>query len=85
EGTPSEPRRDLFMSFGPLEESHLLRNMYFAYILKSLKDNKYYYGSTGDIKNRLKQHNYGKVKSTKHRMPFILHYSEQFENKSDAD
>ena len=68
----------------PSAESHLLRKMYFAYILKSLKDNKYYYGSTSDIESRLKQHNYGKVRSTKSRIPFILHYSEQFENKSDA-
>ncbi len=68
----------------PLVESHLLREMYFAYILKSLKDNKYYYGSAGDIKSRLKQHNFGKVRSTKSRIPLILHYSEQFENKSDA-
>ena len=58
--------------------------MYFAYILKSLKDNKDYYGSTGNIESRLKQHNYGKVKSTKNRIPLILHYSEQFDNKSDA-
>ena len=58
--------------------------MYFVYILKSLKDNKYYYGSTGNIENRLKQHNHGKVKSTKNRRPLILHYSEQFEHKTDA-
>ncbi len=47
-------------------------------------DNKYYYGSTGDITSRLKQHNYGKVRSTKGRIPLVLHYSEQFENKSEA-
>ena len=71
------PEGTLEESFGSLEESYLLRKMYFAYILKSLKDNKYYYGSTGNIESRLKQHNYGKVKSTKNRIPLILHYSKQ--------
>lgn len=58
--------------------------MYFAYILKSLKDSKYYYGSTGDIESRLIQHNSGKVKSTKNRRPLTLHYSEEFKSKQEV-
>ncbi len=54
--------------------------MPFAYILKSLKDYRYYYGSTRNIEQRIKDHNRGKVKSTKLRRPFALHY---FEEKSD--
>jgi len=59
--------------------------MYFTYILKSLKDKKYYYGSTSHLKNRLTQHKYGKVKSTKNRRPLILHYTEQFNTKKEAE
>ncbi len=58
--------------------------MYFVYILKSLKDNKFYYGSTNNLDNRIALHNTGKVKSTKGRTPFVLHYSENFETRSEA-
>ena len=58
--------------------------MFYTYILKSLKDNKFYYGHTEDIENRITEHNRGKVRSTKGRRPFILHYYETFETKSEA-
>ena len=58
--------------------------MYYTYILKSLKDGKYYYGSTSNLKNRISQHNYGKVRSTKNRRPLTLHYFLQFETKVEA-
>ena len=57
---------------------------FFAYILKSVKDNKYYYGSSSDVTKRLKKHNAGGVPSTKHRRPLNLHYSEEFNNKDEA-
>lgn len=43
-----------------------------VYILKSLKDNKQYIGSTSNLKKRLLAHNKGEVTSTKSRRPFIL-------------
>lgn len=46
--------------------------MYFVYILKSLKDGNLYIGRTNNIERRLKEHNSGKVRSTKSRIPFIL-------------
>ena len=58
--------------------------MFFSYILKSLKDGKYYYGSTKDLELRLKRHNKGDVKATKSRRPLILHYFEEFETRSEA-
>ena len=58
--------------------------MYSTYILKSLKDGKYYYGHTADLNSRLKEHNNGKVRATKSRRPFIIHYVETFESKSEA-
>ncbi|MFM6976038.1 MAG: GIY-YIG nuclease family protein [Sphingobacteriaceae bacterium] len=58
--------------------------MFYSYILKSLKDGRYYYGSTSDITNRLFKHNKGDVKATKYRRPLILHYYEQFKTRSEA-
>ena len=57
---------------------------FYTYILKSLKDNKYYYGHTQNINERLQNHNSGKVKSTKNRKPFVVIYKEEFNSKSEA-
>jgi len=58
--------------------------MYNTYILKSLKDGKYYYGHSADLNSRLKEHNNGKVRATKGRRPFVIHYFETFETRSEA-
>jgi putative endonuclease len=36
------------------------------------------------LDNRLREHNRGKVRSTKGRVPFNVHYFEEFETKSEA-
>ncbi len=61
-----------------------LSAMYFAYILKSNKDNSYYYGSTENLLNRLKLHNAGKVRYTKSHRPWIIHYHEEFGTRTEA-
>ncbi len=58
--------------------------IFFVYILKSQKDEGFYFGYTSDIETRLNFHNEGLVKSTKGRRPFVLHYLEKFESKSQA-
>lgn len=58
--------------------------MYFVYVLKSIKDGTYYYGSTSNLKTRLQQHNKGKVRYTKGHLPYQLHYFEEYETKSEA-
>ena len=58
--------------------------MFYSYVLKSLKDNRYYYGSTHDMQIRLHKHNKGDVRSTKSRRPFVLHFFEEHLNRSDA-
>jgi putative endonuclease len=58
--------------------------MYYLYILQSLADLGYYIGISDNPTFRLKQHNLGKVKSTKNRMPFILKYKEGYQNKTEA-
>lgn len=55
--------------------------MYTVYVLKSLKDSELYVGCTSDIETRVKYHNSGKVKSTKHRLPFVLIYKEDYTDK----
>ena len=58
--------------------------MFVVYILKSEVDGTYYYGHTKDLDSRIKRHNTGKVRSTKSKKPWVLHYQEQFETKSEA-
>ena len=57
---------------------------YYVYILKSDKDQRYYYGSTSNVVERLKKHNAGGVPSTKHRRPLHLIYHEEFDDKALA-
>ncbi|MCF8297647.1 MAG: GIY-YIG nuclease family protein [Saprospiraceae bacterium] len=49
---------------------------YYNYVLKSLKDDKFYIGFTGNLEHRLNEHKNGLVRSTKYRRPFILVYYE---------
>ena len=58
--------------------------MYYVYVLKSLKDNKNYYGQTDDVNKRLSLHNSGKVASTRYRCPFVLIGYKSFETRSEA-
>ena len=58
--------------------------MFYAYILKSLKDNSFYYGSTQNLEDRLKIHNSGKGKYTRGNKPYKLHYHEEFETRKEA-
>jgi putative endonuclease len=57
---------------------------FFTYILKSELDGTYYYGHTKDLEGRLKKHNDGKVRSTKSKKPWMLHYYEEYDSKSKA-
>ena len=56
---------------------------YSVYILKSYKG-KYYVGATSNLDNRIKQHNKGKVKSTKSNRPWMLIYAEPCSTLSEA-
>lgn len=58
--------------------------MHYVYVLKSKKDNNLYIGCTQDIKERLKYHNSGKVKSTRHRTPFEILFYEAYDDKYQA-
>ncbi len=58
--------------------------MFYVYILKSKLDDNLYIGSTNDLRRRLSEHNEGKNRSTKHRIPFELRYYESYQSESDA-
>ena len=55
--------------------------MYCVYVLYSIKFDRFYRGITDDIDRRLKEHNNGKMKSTKAFKPFKLVYFAGFENR----
>ena len=57
----------------------------YVYILKSLKDKKFYVGCTNDLNRRLREHNSGCSFATKARTPFELIYFEGYKNRQDAE
>jgi len=56
----------------------------YVYILKSLKNGRYYIGSTININNRLKKHNTGLVKSTCKCRPYKLELVQKYESITKA-
>ena len=58
--------------------------MYYTYILHSETADRYYIGSTGDLKKRLEKHNFGGTASTRPYRPWKLVYAEEHESKTAA-
>jgi putative endonuclease len=58
--------------------------MYYVYVIQSKKDKQFYTGFTRDLENRIREHNKGRVSSTKERGPFELIYYEACLNEQDA-
>jgi putative endonuclease len=46
--------------------------MYYVYILQSQKDKSYYTGTTEDLKQRIKNHNWHLAKYSSTKTPFVL-------------
>ena len=57
---------------------------YFLYILKSESAGRKYIGSTGNLKERLKKHNNGGVRSTKPYRPWKILHTESFSSRTEA-
>ncbi len=57
---------------------------FYNYIIESKKDKSLYKGCANDLKERLRQHNNGLVKSTKNKKPWKLIYYEACLDKNDA-
>ncbi len=58
--------------------------MYYTYVLRSLRDGTFYFGSTQDLVKRLDEHNEGRVRYTKGHCPYELFYTEEFQSRSEA-
>ena len=58
--------------------------MYYVYAIKSISRNYIYVGLSGNLKQRLHEHNSGKNKTTKPYKPFILIHSEIFPDRNSA-
>ena len=58
--------------------------MYYTYIIESLRDGAWYYGSTGDTIERLNYHNRGWNRSTKGRGPWKYIFLREFESAEQA-
>lgn len=59
-------------------------NMFYIYVLRSKKDKNLYTGSTNDLKRRFREHNSGKVLSTKLRLPLEIVYYEAYKSEKDC-
>jgi len=58
--------------------------MFYVYILQSQKDGNLYIGRTNDLDRRLKEHQNGRVSSTKSRRPFVMRRYFSVANESDS-
>jgi len=57
---------------------------FYVYVLRSVNFERNYIGFTKNVKNRLKQHNSGKTKSTKPYKPWRLLFFESYNTKTEA-
>ena len=58
--------------------------MHYLYILKSIQHSRNYTGVTKNVEKRLKYHNQGKVRSTKHWLPWVVVYTEKYLTLAEA-
>ena len=58
--------------------------MYYVYVLRSLKTGRRYTGSCADVEDRLRRHNAGYSKATRHGVPWELVHVEVFATRSEA-
>jgi putative endonuclease len=58
--------------------------MFYCYVLRSLKTGRRYVGFCEDLAERIRRHNAGESKATKHGVPWVLVRSENFVNCSEA-
>jgi putative endonuclease len=58
--------------------------MFYAYVLKSLRNGRHYTGSTNNLERRISEHNSGQTKYTRQTRPFELIYKESYNTKLEA-
>ena len=55
--------------------------MFYTYVLKSITDNSEYVGMSASPEKRLIEHNRGKVRSTKGKLPWKIIYLKDFSDR----
>ena len=58
--------------------------MFYVYVLKSVKHDRFYIGQTKDIEERLKWHNSPRARWTKRYQPWELVHKEEYMTRSEA-
>jgi putative endonuclease len=58
--------------------------MFYVYVLRSLRDGGFYIGLTSNLRRRLAQHNAGEAHATRSRRPFELLLSETLPSRQAA-
>ena len=58
--------------------------MFYFYVLQSLQDKDLYFEYTDNLLRRFKEHNAGKVTSTRDRRPLEIIYYEAYKSEKDA-
>jgi putative endonuclease len=58
--------------------------MFFVYILPSTATGRWYTGSTAAVQDRLRRHNAGESKATRHDIPWTLIRTETFATRAEA-
>jgi putative endonuclease len=58
--------------------------MFHVYVLRSTKTRRRYVGSCEHLDERLRRHNLGHSKATRHGIPWILVHSETFCSRAEA-
>jgi len=58
--------------------------MFHVYVLRSNKNGRRYIGSCQDIADRVRQHNNGVSKATRHGIPWSLIHTETFSTRAEA-
>ena len=59
-------------------------DMYFVYVLRSVRDGRTYTDFTENLKKRLCDHSAGAVNATRHRRPLVVLFTEKFDTIKDA-
>jgi len=57
---------------------------FFVYVLFSFNDRKLYIGYSENLEGRISEHQKGRVKATKDRLPLVLIHYEAFADRHDA-
>ena len=56
----------------------------FVYVIQSKFDNSHYVGMSSNLGNRLQEHNRKKVRSTRSKIPWVIIYQEEVDNREHA-